>query len=101
MASDAFQWCGRILYHRRRTGQRKISEMGGNFGKAIGNPLFHWSHLELQRYFGYTGVLNGETAEEVWNLCNAKLQDDSMSVRNLIKQSNVTLLCTTDDPIDD
>jgi len=69
-------------------------------GKAIGNPLFHWSHLELQRYFGYNGVLNKKTADEVWNLCNAKLQDPSMSVRNLILQSNVTLVCTTDDPID-
>ena len=69
-------------------------------GKAIGNPLFHWSHLELQRYFDYHGVLSAKTAEEVWNLCNEKLQDDSMSVRNLIRQSNVTLICTTDDPID-
>lgn len=69
-------------------------------GKAIGNPLFHWSHLELQRYFGYNGVLNKNTAEEVWNLCNAKLAEASMSARNLIKQSNVTLICTTDDPID-
>ncbi len=69
-------------------------------GKAIGNPLFHWSHLELQRYFGYNGVLNKNTAEEVWNLCNAKLAEPSMSVRSIIKQSNVTLICTTDDPID-
>ena len=68
--------------------------------KAIGNPLYHWSHLELQRYFGYYGALNGETAEEVWNLCNAKLQEDGMSARNLIRQSNVTLVCTTDDPVD-
>ena len=69
-------------------------------GKAIGNPLYHWTHLELQRYFGYNGILNKNTAEEVWNLCNAKLKDDNMSVRGLIKQSNVTLICTTDDPID-
>ncbi len=69
-------------------------------GKAIGNPLFHWSHLELQRYFGYTGVLNSKTADEVWELCNEKLRQPSMSARNLIKQSNVTLICTTDDPID-
>ena len=81
--------------------REKFQKWAETLEKAIGNPLFHWSHLELQRYFGYTGVLNGETAEEVWNLCNAKLQEDSMSVRNLIKQSNVTLLCTTDDPIDD
>ena len=69
-------------------------------GKAIGNPLYHWTHLELQRYFGYHGILNKNTAEEVWNLCNAKLKEDSISVRGLIKQSNVTLICTTDDPVD-
>ncbi|MGI6280141.1 MAG: glucuronate isomerase, partial [Acutalibacteraceae bacterium] len=45
--------------------------------KAIGNPMYHWTHLELKRYFDYDGVLNGETAEEVWQLCNKKLQDDS------------------------
>ncbi len=68
---------------------------------AIGNPLYHWSHLELKRYFGYDGYLNGDTAEEVWNLCNAKLNEDNMTVRNLIKQSHVKLICTTDDPVDD
>jgi glucuronate isomerase len=69
-------------------------------GKAIGNPLYHWSHLELQRYFGYNGALSAKTAEEVWELCNKKLAEPSMSVRNLIRQSNVTLICTTDDPVD-
>ena len=69
-------------------------------GKAIGNPLFHWSHLELQRYFGYNGHLNAKTADEVWNICNAKLQEPSMSARNIIKQSNVRFIGTTDDPID-
>ena len=81
--------------------REKFQKWAETLEKAIGNPLFHWSHLELQRYFGYTGILNSETAEEVWNLCNAKLQEDSMSVRNLIKQSGVTLICTTDDPADD
>lgn len=69
-------------------------------GKAIGNPLFHWSHLELQRYFGYHGYLNKNTAEEVWNICNAKLQEPSMSARNIVKQSKVTFIGTTDDPAD-
>lgn len=69
-------------------------------GKAIGNPLFHWSHLELQRYFGYYGYFNRNTADEVWNLCNVKLQEDSMSVRNIIRQSNVKFIGTTDDPVD-
>ena len=69
-------------------------------GHAIGNPLYHWSHLELQRYFGYYGALSEKTAEEVWELCNKKLAEPDMSVRNIIKKSNVTLICTTDDPID-
>ena len=80
--------------------REKFQKWAETLAKAIGNPLYHWSHLELQRYFGYTGILNGDTAEEVWNLCNAKLQEKSMSVRNIIKQSNVTLICTTDDPVD-
>ena len=69
--------------------------------KAIGNPMYHWCHLELKRYFGYDGVLNGETAEEIWNLCNAKLQEDEMSVCSIIRKSGVKMIGTTDDPIDD
>ena len=67
--------------------------------KAIGNPLYHWTHLELKRYFGYDGVLNAETAEEVWNLCNEKLK--TLSVRKIIEASRVTAIATTDDPVDD
>lgn len=67
---------------------------------AIGNPLYHWSHLELKRYFGYEKTLNAETAEEVWNICNEKLKDPALSARGIVIQSNVTVLCTTDDPID-
>lgn len=80
--------------------REKFQAWAETMPKLIGNPLYHWSHLELRRYFGYEGYLNGDTAEEVWNLCNAKLQEDSMTVRNLIKQSGVTLICTTDDPVD-
>lgn len=80
--------------------REKFQKWAETLEKAVGNPLFHWSHLELKRYFGYNGVLNGETAEEVWNLCNQKLQEPSMSVRNLIRRSGVTLICTTDDPAD-
>lgn len=81
--------------------REKFQKWAETLDKAIGNPLFHWSHLELQRYFGYQGVLGADTAQEVWELCNSKLKEDSMSVRNLIRQSNVTLICTTDDPADD
>ncbi|NNJ30507.1 glucuronate isomerase [Lacrimispora defluvii] len=82
------------------TDREKFQKWAETLPKLIGNPLYHWSHLELQRYFGYTGYLNGDTAEEVWNLCNEKLHQDTMSVRNIIRQSNVTLICTTDDPAD-
>ncbi len=70
-------------------------------GKAIGNPLYHWSHLELQRYFDFHKPLNKNTAEEAWEVCNKALASDDMSARNIIRRSNVTLLCTTDDPVDD
>ena len=76
---------------------RKFAEM---LEKAIGNPMYHWTHLELSRYFGYEGILNGETADSVYKLCNEKLQNDDMSVRALIKKSNVRMIGTTDDPID-
>jgi glucuronate isomerase len=56
--------------------------------------------LELKKFFGYEGALNGETAEQVWNLCNAKLQDGKTSARSLILQSYVAVICTTDDPVD-
>lgn len=67
---------------------------------AIGNPLYHWTHLELQRYFGVTTPLNKETAKEIWDICNAKLQTKKYSIRNLLKMQKVKVLCTTDDPID-
>ncbi len=82
------------------TDREKFQAWAETMPKLIGNPLYHWSHLELRKYFGYQGYLNGDTAEEVWNLCNRKLQEDGMSVRNLIRQSKVTTICTTDDPVD-
>lgn len=82
--------------------REKFQKFAEALPKCIGNPMYHWCHLELQRFFGYHGVLNGDTAEEVWNLCNDKLQNDpNMTVRGLIKQSNVLMIGTTDDPIDD
>ncbi len=78
--------------------REKFQKWAETIGLAIGNPLCHWSHLELRNYFGYTGVLSGDTAEAVWNLCSEKLQ--TMSARSLIADSNVKALCTTDDPAD-
>lgn len=78
--------------------REKFQKWAETIGLAIGNPLHHWSHLELKNYFGYEGALNGDTAEEVWQLCNEKLR--TMSARSLIVDSNVKALCTTDDPAD-
>ena len=81
--------------------RKKFQMWAQTLPKAVGNPLYHWSHLELQRFFGYEGVLNQDTAEKVWNLCNEKLQQKEMSVRNIMRKSNVKVVCTTDDPVDD
>ncbi|MDR2665887.1 MAG: glucuronate isomerase [Endomicrobium sp.] len=80
--------------------REKFQKWAETLERAIGNPLYHWSHLELRRYFDYEGVLNSETAQEVWELCNKKLMEKSMSTRGIIKQSGVKVICTTDDPID-
>lgn len=65
----------------------------------IGNPLYHWSHLELKRYFGYDGIICPENCEEIWNVTKEVLEN-GLSTRKIIEESNVKLLCTTDDPAD-
>jgi len=67
---------------------------------TIGNPLYHWTHLELQRFFGIDILLNKESAEAIWEKCNELLQKEEFTARELIKRSNVKVICTTDDPID-
>ncbi len=68
--------------------------------KAIGNPMYHWCHLELKKYFGFGGVLNADSAEEVWNLSKGVLSREDMGVRGIIEKSGVDFIGTTDDPID-
>jgi glucuronate isomerase len=80
--------------------REKFRKFAETLPLAIGNPMYHWCHLELKNYFGYEGVLNGDTADLVYDLCAEKLKEDSMSVRGLIKQSNVLFIGTTDDPCD-
>ena len=80
--------------------REKFQKWAETLALAVGSPLYHWSHLELRRYFGYEGILNGETAGEVWTLCNEKLRQSGMSARGLIERSGVRVLCTTDDPAD-
>ncbi len=68
---------------------------------AIGNPLYHWTHLELQRYFGITKPLSPATAREIYDRANELLASDGYTARGLIARSNVEAICTTDDPLDD
>lgn len=79
----------------------KFERWAETLERAIGNPLYHWSHLELQRYFGITEPLTKENCRQIYDRCNEMLKDPAMSARGLILRSNVTLLCTTDDPADD
>lgn len=66
----------------------------------IGNPLYHWTHLELQRFFGFYEPLSENNAQKVWEHCNSRLAAGNMGAKDLIKASNVKVICTTDDPAD-
>jgi len=66
----------------------------------IGNPLYHWTHLELKRYFGIDETLSEDTAKSIWDRVNALLAKEEYSVQGLIKMSNVETICTTDAPYD-
>lgn len=80
--------------------KEKFMKWAETMPKCIGNPLYHWTHLELKRYFGIDKLLSPETAEEIWEKCNEMLQRDEFTARGLIERSNVKALCTTDDPTD-
>ncbi len=66
----------------------------------IGNPIYHWTHLELKRYFEIDEVLTEESAKRIWDKCNECLAKDEFRAKELIKRSGVEVICTTDDPID-
>lgn len=82
-----------------RTEKEKFLKYAEVLPYAIGNPLYHWSHLELKRFFGIDLILCQKNAEEIWTLANKKLE--TLTSRKMIEQSNVKALYTTDDPADD
>lgn len=107
LTGDHYKWramrsCG--IDEKYITGDAQPFEKFKAFAKtltlAIGNPLFHWSHLELQRYFGIDTVLSEETAQQIWDESSAKIAEGDFTPQQLIKKSNVYALCTTDDPCD-
>lgn len=105
--------CDHYKWRAMRTNgipERFITGDAGDFEKfgkwaetmpaMLRNPLYDWAHLELKRYFGVEDRLSPATAQAIWETCNARLAEPAMSCRGLLKQSNVALVCTTDDPAD-
>lgn len=81
--------------------EEKFKAFAGVLPYTLGNPMYHWSHMELQRYFNIREPLSAETCDMIYEKANALLQTKEFSVRNLIIRSNVKAMCTTDDPKDD
>ncbi|WCT11912.1 glucuronate isomerase [Mucilaginibacter jinjuensis] len=84
----------------KRTDWEKFEKWAATVPYTLRNPLYHWTHLELQRYFDIHDLLSPETAKSIYERCNEKLATPEYSVRNLVSKMNVRVICTTDDPID-
>ena len=67
---------------------------------TLRNPLYHWSHLELRRYFGINEIINEQTAPRIWEKANRKLTTPSFSTHGILTKFKVAVVCTTDDPVD-
>src|SRR5829696_783786 len=78
----------------------KFKKWAATVPYTLRNPLYHWTHLELQRYFDVYECLHADTAEQIYETCSAKLQTADYSVQNLLRQMKVKVVCTTDDPVD-
>ena len=81
--------------------REKFRAFAASLQYAIGNPLYHWAHLELRRYFGIFDVLSEKTADMIYDKANSVISDGDFRPQTLITKSNVNYICTTDDPIDD
>lgn len=106
---DHYKWralrsngiCEKYITGKETSDKEKFDKWAETMPYLIGNPLYHWTHLELQRYFGITETLSPKTADSIYEKCNQMLQKDEFSARNLIRRMNLHTLCTTDDPKDD
>lgn len=83
------------------TDREKFQAYAETVPMTLRNPLYHWTHLELLRYFGIDTLLDGESAESIWESANARLATDEFRVHGLLERSRVEVVCTTDDPTDD
>jgi glucuronate isomerase len=82
------------------TDYEKFEQWAATVPYTLRNPLYHWTHLELQRYFDVHDILDASTAKKIYDECSAKLRTKEYSVRNLLRKMNVATVCTTDDPVD-
>ena len=83
-----------------KTDFEKFDKWAATVPYTLRNPLYHWTHLELQRYFDVHDILSPKTAKAIYDECTAKLQTPEYSVQSMITKMNVEVICTTDDPID-
>ncbi len=79
----------------------KFEKWAETVPKTLGNPLYHWTHLELKRIFGIDRLLNPSTAQGIWEECRAKLAMEDFTAQGILRRMNVEAVCTTDDPLDD
>jgi len=108
LAGDHYKWRGMRtngVAEKYCTGDasdwEKFEKWAETVPQTLRNPLYHWTHLELKKFFGINEVLSPKNAREIYDACNAKLQTPEYSCRNIIRMANVHTICTTDDPIDD
>lgn len=107
LAGDHYKWramrsCGveEDYCTGSKSGREKFEKFAYTLQYAIGNPLYHWAHLELQRYFGINNPLSAKTADDIYDRANAAIKNGDFRPQSLIKNSNVKIVCTTDDPAD-
>ena len=90
----------KLITGNETSAREKFQAWAKTVPKTLRNPLFHWTHLELQRYFGIEKLLEESTAQEIWDETSRLLKQPGYSVRGLVERMNVKVICTTDDPAD-
>ena len=83
------------------TPEQKFNAWAATVPHTLRNPLYHWTHLELKRYFGVTDLLNEKSAAKIWKKANAQLATPELTTQGILKKMHVKVVCTTDDPVDD
>ncbi len=108
LSGDHYKWramrsCGveeKYITGNETTGYEKFKAFAACMPYLIGNPMYHWCHLEMRRYFGIEDILSEDTADIIWEKAEKAIKSGDFSPRKLIEKSNVTYVCTTDDPAD-